>query len=203
MWLALTLLAACEETPGYGTGPDTWSEPIEHDGDDWLFSSSRINLVELEIDEDAMEILRAQRLFSYPRDKVRAQAVIDGEVVGDVGVRIRGGLGSFRKIDRKPKLEIDLNEFSGERFHGLESLSLNNQVYDCSGLREPLAYAAYGMAGVPTSRTGFAQLYLNGQDYGLMLVLETQDDRWLKQNFEDGDGNFYDGKYVYGGMFPY
>jgi len=35
-----------------------------------------------------------------------------------------------------------------------------------------------------------------------MLVVETQDDRWLKQNFENGDGNFYDGKYVLAGMWP-
>jgi len=189
--------------PGdYGTGPAVWDEPTEHNDDSWLFASDRINLIELEIGEDAMKILRSERRFSYPRNKVLGTASIDGEVVGDVGIRMRGGLGSFSGIDNKPKLEIDFNEYSGERFYELESLSLNNMIADCTGLREAISFAAYGHLGLPTSRTGYAQLFVNGQDYGLMLVVETQDDRWLKQNFENGDGNFYDGKYVLAGMWP-
>ena len=56
--------------------------------------------------------------------------------------------------------------------------------------------------GIPTSRTGYAQLFVNGEDYGLYLVVESQDDRWLKRNFEDRSGNLYDGKYVYSGYWP-
>jgi spore coat protein CotH len=119
-----------------------------------------------------------------------------------VGVRLRGGLGSFSSIDDKPKLELDLNHYSGERFHGLESLSLNNSAEGCLAIQEALAYAAYDLAGVFSSRTGWAQLFVNGADYGLMLVVETQDDRWLRRNFADGSGNFYDGKYVFSGFWP-
>ncbi len=201
--LGFLFLLGCVAEPGGGEpGPEVFSEPVAHDDDSWFFSSDRIYRIDLEIGESSMEVLRSDRRFSYPRNKARAAAVIDGEEVGEVGVRLRGGLGSFQRIDNKPKLEIDLNEFSGERFHGLESLSLNNFAEDCTGMREALAYAAYGLLEVPTSRTGFAQLFVNGLDYGLMLVLETQDDRWLKRNFEDGTGNFYDGKYVFAGFFP-
>ena len=207
--LALLLLNGCgvrlffpDPDVEYETGPDVFSEPVAHIGDDWLFSSARINRIDVEIGEASMEILRAERIASYPRNSVRASAVIDGEDVGEIGVRLRGGIGSFSTIDRKPKLELDLNDYSGERFYGLESLSLNNMRSDCSGIRETIVYAAYGLAGLATSRTGYAQLFVNGHDYGLMLVLETQDDRWLAQNFADGDGNFYDGKYVFAGMWP-
>jgi spore coat protein CotH len=201
--LGFLFLLGCVAEPGGGDlGPEVFSEPVAHDDDSWVFSSDRIYRIDLEIGESSMEILRSDRRFSYPRNKARAAAVIDGEEVGEVGVRLRGGLGSFQRIDNKPKLEIDFNEFSGERFHGLESISLNNFAEDCTGMREALSYAAYGLLEVPTSRTGFAQLFVNGLDYGLMLVLETQDDRWLKRNFEDGSGNFYDGKYVFAGFFP-
>ena len=188
--------------PEYGEGAQVYSEPTLHIGDSWLFSPTRINRIDIELGEDALEILRSERGFSYPRNTVRASATIDSEFIGDVGVRLRGGLGSFRAFDKKPKLEIDLNEYSGERFVGLESLSLNNMIAECSGMREALAYEAYRVMGVPSSRTGFSQLYVNGQDYGIYLVLETQDDRWLRRNFLDGDGNYYDGKYVYSGYWP-
>ena len=183
-------------------GPELFSEPTTHDGDDWLFSPNRINRIDLTLDEDAVEILRSERRFSYPRNKVRADAVFDGEAIGDIGVRLRGGLGSFNRFDGKPKFELDFNRFSGEAVFGLKSISLNNMINDCSRIREPLAYAAYGLLGLPTSRTGYAQLFINGEDYGLFLTLETQDDQWLERTFDDGSGNLYDGKYVFSGFWP-
>ena len=200
--VALSLLAGACAPPEYETGPEVFSAPTEHIGDSWLFSATRINRIDLELDADAVEILRSERGFSYPRNTVRSAATIDAEFIGDVGVRLRGGLGSFRAFDKKPKFELDLNEYSGERFYGLESLSLNNMITDCSGMREALAYHAYHLLDVPSSRTGFAQLFINSQDYGLYLVLESQDDRWLRRNFLDGSGNLYDGKYVYSGYWP-
>lgn len=201
-WLLLwALLGGCG-APVYEAGPEVFSAPGEHIGDDWIFSSARINRIDLEIPEESMEVLRAERRFSYPRFKVRASAVIDGEEVGEVGVRLRGGLGSYQPIDKKPKLELDLNEYSGERFYGLESLSLNNMAEECLGLREALVFAAYAKVGLPSHRTGYAQLFLNGQDYGLYTVIESADDRWLRRNYPDPDGNFYDGKYVFAGNWP-
>lgn len=197
----LLVLAGCE-VDAYETGPEVFSDPIEHTDDSFVFSYDRINRIDLELDDGALQILASERLFSYPRNKVRARGTIDGEAVGDVGVRLRGGLGSFKRFDTKPKLEIDLNEFSGDRFYGLESLSLNSMGTDCSGLVESLAFFAYDKMGVAASRTGYAQLFVNGADYGLYLVVETQDDRWLNRNFEDNSGNFYDGKYVYSGYWP-
>ena len=197
----LTMAVGCEAEP-YGTGPAVYDDPIAHPDDGFIFSSERINRIDLEIGDDALEILASQRLLSYPRDKVRAEGMIDGEPLAEVGVRLRGGLGSFTPFDTKPKLEIDLNLFTGDRFHGLESLSLNSMSEDCSGLVEAVGFAAYGKMGIPTSRTGYAQLFVNGEDYGLYLVVESQDDRWLKRNFEDRSGNLYDGKYVYSGYWP-
>ncbi len=198
-------LFACYGPGDYSAGPEVFDEPLaEHEGDDWLFTAERINRIDLEVDEDAQEILRAQRRMSYPRDKVRVEAWVDDEELGEIGLRMRGGLGSFTRFDEKPKWELDFNEYSGERFHGLESLSLNNMVSDCSSIRETVAAAAYTVAGVPSSRTGYAQLFVNGQDYGLYTVIETQDDRWLKDHFATNDGTFYDGKYQYkGGVVPY
>ena len=153
--VVFTMAVGCEAEP-YGTGPLVYDDPIAHPDDGFIFSSERINRIDLEIGDDALEILASQRLLSYPRDKVRAEGMIDGEPLAEVGVRLRGGLGSFTPFDTKPKLEIDLNLFSGDRFHGLESLSLNSMSEDCSGLVEAVGFAAYGKMGIPTSRTSYA-----------------------------------------------
>jgi spore coat protein CotH len=205
--LPLLLLAAGCEPPVYGTGPEVFSEPTDHTGDDWVFDHGRINRIDLTIGPDAEEILRSDRALSSPKKEVRADATIDGEAVGDVGVRLRGRLGSFQGYDHKPKWHIDLNEFSGERFHGLEAISLNNASEDCSMVKEPLAYAAYEAVSGISSRTGFAQLYVNGADYGLYVVLETQDDRWLDRLEDQGligdeGGNLYDGSYTSASWWP-
>jgi spore coat protein CotH len=205
IWLPFALLACAPSE--YGSGPEVWSDFAEHHDDGWLFEHGRINLIELEIDEDAERILRSERTFTDPRNEVPATASIDGEEVGVISVRLRGGLGSFRRYDEKPKWELDFNAYSGERFHGLEALSLNNAVGDCSMIREVLAHSAFLEAGVPASRSGYAQLFVNGKDYGLYVVLETQDDRWLERLEDlgwasDGDGNLYDGSYTQTSWWP-
>ena len=60
-----------------------------------------------------LEILASQRLLSYPRDKVRAEGMIDGEPLAEVGVQPRPWF--VHPIRCKPKLEIDLNLFTGDR----------------------------------------------------------------------------------------
>jgi spore coat protein CotH len=204
--LPLLLLASCEPTV-YGTGPEVYSEPITHEGSGWVFDHGRINRIELSLSADAEEILRSDRPFSSPKKEVRAEAIIDDELVGDVGVRLRGRLGSFQSYDNKPKWQIDFNEFSGERFHELEAISLNNAAEDCAMVKEALAYAAYEAVSGISSRTGFAQLFVNGADYGLYMVLETQDDRWLDRLEDQGligdeDGNLYDGSYTSASWWP-
>ena len=160
--------------------------------DSWIFSDERILEVEISLTAGA-----ANALGREPREDVSAEIVIDGLELEPVGLRLAGKLGSYRDLSGKPKFRIDFNKFSeGQRFFGLESLALNNGVQDCSFLKEPAAYRIYRDAGAPGSRTGFAHVTVNGADYGLYLIVEYPDDRFLRRNFAEPDGNLYDGKYV-------
>lgn len=180
-----------------GPGFDVFSEPTAHEDEGFLFSWERINRVEITVDEDAARILAAERIYSQPRNKVRATVEIDGERLDDVGVRLRGGFGSFQPFRAKPKWELDFNEFVGDqRFVGLKSLSLNNADQDPSYLRDAAGFAVYAAAGLPAPRTGFAQLFVNGEDRGLYSVVETADDEWLESAFGDDAGRLYDGTYA-------
>ena len=59
-----------------------------------------------------------------------------------VGVRLKGGLGSFRPLAGKAAFKVKFNHsVAGQRFLGLKKLTLNNMVQDKSMIHETLAYA--------------------------------------------------------------
>ncbi len=186
--------------------PDTADEPVvteewvaDQDTTDlaaWLFKLDRIHEVDITLDADSTTSITAS-----PYEWSVASIRIDGEELDTVGVRLRGKIGSFRTLAGKPKFKISFGEFvENQRFYGLEELSLNNAVVDCSYMKEVIGYRMYRMAGIPTLRTAYAQVTVNGLPYGLYVMLETPSDKWLDRNYEQPDGNLYDGKYIwYGG----
>lgn len=169
------------------------------DLDGWLFAPDVVHTIDLTLSPASTALLDAD-----PYTHVSAGVSIDGEGLDEVGVRLRGKIGSFRTLSGKPKFEVDFNHFVADRrFYGLESISLNNAVVDCSFLKEPMALEVLRRAGVPASRSGFAWVRVNGADYGLYVLIETQDDRFTRRNWADGTGNLYDGKYVWYGGWSY
>jgi CotH protein len=100
-----------------------------------------------------------------------------------VGVRLKGGTGSFRTLEEKAGFKIKFKEFGGAKFRGLKKLTLNNMVQDPSMIHETLTYDTFRSLGVPAPRTGFAYLRVNGEDYGVYLNVETPDDVFLPRWF--------------------
>ena len=118
----------------------------------------------------------------------------------EVGIRLKGSAsGSFRKLeDGKAAFKIKCNFVSGKKCLGLKKMTLNNMVQDPSMLHERLAYPAFRAAGVPSPRTGYAYVRVNGDDFGLYLNIETYDDVFLKREFGDFDDDvqhLYEGEY--------
>ncbi len=143
-------------------------------------------------------------LVAAPYEWAVADVVIDGRRFEDVAVRLRGRIGSFREVSGKPKWRLDFNRYvPGRRIDGLESLSLDNNVVDCSGLKQMLGAHVLHLADVPTSRVGFARVWVNDAPYGLYNTVEVQDDRFLVRRWEDPGGNLYDGAYIWYGGWNY
>lgn len=186
-----------DELPG-GTDTDT-GEIVEDPEADraWqaeFYQDTVIHDIAIELDEDNLRALRRD-----PHSYAVASVTVDGEALTDVGVRLRGKIGSFRDMSGKPKFKLDLNEFHpDQRLHGLKALHLNNAVVDCSYLREPLAYQVFRDLGLAASRTSFARVEVNGDTYGLYVLVEGPDSELLEVAYpEEDEGNLYDGKYIY------
>jgi hypothetical protein len=115
-----------------------------------------------------------------------------------VGIRLKGGVGSFRPLpDGKSAFKVKFSFVKGQKFLGLKKLTLNNMVQDESMLGESLSYRAFRALDVPAPRTGYAYLTVNGVGYGVYLNIEDLDDVALEKRF----GKFDDPQHLYEGEY--
>lgn len=202
----LLLLLACHPGPPpddtgdgvehlHSPDPGTTTPSVDPRTSDALFTVDTLHTVEITLDDDAWD-----GLYGDPYTFVAGDVRVDGDLLPRSGIRLRGKYGSFRTITGKPKFKIEFNEYEDDqRYLGMKAIALNNEVVDCSYLKEPLGYAVFGAAGIPAPRTSFAQVRVNGEDYGLYVVVEVPDDSFLTRTYADPSGNLYDGKYLYYG----
>jgi len=182
--LALAGLLACnQELPALGGGPPPG--PATDSAE--LFSLKQLPRFYLTLDDEALASLEAE-----PKEWVRGRFLYDDLLYENVGIRLKGNH-SFRTLDEKPSFKIKFNEFvPGRRFLGLEGLTLNNMVVDGSMMREWISYRVFRELGVPAPRAGYAQVWLNDEEYGLYLDLEPYDDPFLERVYDDPKGNLYE-----------
>lgn len=112
-----------------------------------------------------------------------------------VEVHLKGHVGgSFRPLTGKAAFKLKFKK--SERFLGLRKMTLNNMVEDPSMVHETLAYGLFRAAGVPASRTGFAYLRVNGEDFGVYLDIENLDETSLARLYGAGNTlHLYEGEF--------
>lgn len=178
--LIVSGLLGCGEPPYvFDDGPATNS--------DELFSIDRLPRFDLHIDQASWVALEAE-----PKEWVPGTFEYDGVVHENIGIRLKGNH-SFRTLDEKPAFKIKFNKYiPGARFLELEGLTLNNMVVDNSMLREWISYRVFRELGVPAPRVGYAQVWVNGELFGLYLDIEPYDDEFLERVYADPTGNLYE-----------
>lgn len=200
-----TIIPGNPDDPDPGTLPgdtDPDDDPPDTDGDtgaddgqsyagaDFLFGLDMVHSVDILLSEESLD-----QLNRNPYDYVEGSVSIDGETVESVGVRLKGS-GSFQNLRGKAAFKIDFNAFvEDQEFHGLGKMTLNNMNHDESKVREYVAYSAFGAAGLPTMRVGYAWVTLNDEAYGLYSHVETTSKGWMDLNFGTREGRVYEGGY--------
>jgi hypothetical protein len=162
--------------------------------DEGVFDPAPVHRYSLEIPEEGLAVLRKDRKEENRRTYVRATFREYDVVMRDVGVHLKGGAGSFRQLGDKPAFTIKFDHFvPGQKYRGLQKLSLNNAVQDPTYLSDLLGNELFRAAGVPAPRIGHARLALNGKDQGFYVVLEAITSDFLRRSFGDSTGNLYKG----------
>jgi len=157
-----------------------------------MYSPDSVVAIDLTMPEASMEALEAEPPSDEYQEGTFSLATGDGTPGGigqfspplTVGIRLKGGNGSFRPLSEKAAFKIKFNFVKGQKFLGLKKLTLNNMVQDPSMVHETLGYEVFRALDIPASRTGYAFVRLNGLAYGVYLNLETLDDVSLPRWFE-------------------
>jgi spore coat protein H len=154
-----------------------------------LFDEAVLHTVELSV--DAANLVG---LTPGNETRVSANLIFDGNPVDNVGIRIKGFIGSVQDINGKPGFSVKLNEFvPGQDLFGVKKFTFDNSIQDPSFLSEHIGYELWRRAGVPAQRTSYARLTFNGTYYGVYVVNESVNANFLARNFDGGEGNLYEG----------
>lgn len=165
------------------------------DPSDRLYQREVITQLSLTLSPDVYSSLASTQLFEK-REEPGDLGFAEG-TLRDVGVRLKGGFGTFRNgIDsQKVSFKLDINAFHPHRIRSLKSLTLNGYLQDPSATHEHLTYLLYRSLGLAAPRTGFAQLSVNGVNFGLYILVESVDDQLLRRWYKDHTGPMYEGAY--------
>lgn len=152
-----------------------------------MFNPLQVSNFSLQMTDEDFESLRYPNV-SWDNEgdwlETRMSLTMAGKRYGPyvVGVHLKGAWGSWRDISGKAAFKIKMDEFvKGQTLLGVSRITLNNMVQDPSYLRESISYRLYRNLGIPTPRTGYANVSLNGIDYGLHLNVETLNKEMLKR----------------------
>ncbi len=106
-----------------------------------------------------------------------------------IGVRFKGNSSYWSYSGLKKSFKLDIDEYiGGQEIEGLDKLNLNNCFLDPSMVREKCAYELCEAAGLPTERTNYVALYLNGSYWGLYLMVEQYDQEFIESRYGAGEG---------------
>ncbi len=157
-----------------------------------LFDNKTVLNIVIEISPGELQTLQRDN-----RHHVRATLREGTNVFKDVGIHLKGAAGSFRGIEDRPALTVNLSKFTpDQKFHGLKKIHLNNSVQDASYICENLCGELFRKAGVPAARATYATVEINGRKKGLYVLKEGWEKPLLGAEFKKTGGNLYDGGFL-------
>ena len=170
--------SAAQAAPNYVEGTDAAAI---------VFDPLRVDNFDLEMSDADFESLKSPNVnweFEGDWRETQMSFTMAGKVYGPytVGVHLKGAWGSWRDVTQKAAFKIKMDAFvKDQTLFGISKFTLNNMVQDPSYIHESLTYRLYRAMDVPTPRTGYANVTLNGRDYGLHLNIETMNKQLLSR----------------------
>ena len=163
-----------------------------------LFGDEIITL-EIQADKDDW-----QGLLDNARAKewISADLVINGERFNSVGVRTKGNSslsmgsrqtgGESDNLSARYSLQFKFNKYvKGQTYYGLDAFCINNMMGDATYMKDYMSYEIMNYIGVDTPLTNYADVKVNGEDYGFCVALERYDEAFLNRVYNTSAGELY------------
>lgn len=142
-----------------------------------------IKTMYLEVDED----LLAHIYKNYSQDEyIPVTFTYEGKTWSEVSMRIRGD-GSREFGKKSLKLRFDDEPFA----NGRDRLNINAEYLDMSIVHAVVSSELYREAGIPCFTAEHVLVYLNGDFWGVYVLTENMDEKYLAANGLDPQGLLY------------
>jgi hypothetical protein len=120
---------------------------------------------------------------------------INDEAYESVAIRTKGmtSLSSVASSDsNRFSFKIKADEYvGGQSFDGLDEFVLNNIYQDATYMKEYLSYEMMDYIGVDTPLYSYAAVYINGEYFGLYLMVEAVEEDFLDRVYGADYGELY------------
>ncbi|MDO4796566.1 MAG: CotH kinase family protein [Coriobacteriales bacterium] len=155
-----------------------------------LFSTDKVHSIDIAMDNWDEFIQNCEN-----EEYATCTVVVDGESYKNVAIRAKGNtsLRNVSQLDSERysfKVEFDQYE-SARTYHGLDKLSLNNLIQDNTYMKDYLTYRMMGAFGVDAPLASYANITVNGEDWGLYLAVEGVEDSFLERVYGNDTGDLY------------
>ncbi len=166
-----------------------------------LFDKDEITTVNITIsDEDWADMLENPLEEEFHLCDI----TINGETYESIAIRTKGmtSLSSVANSDSdRFSFKIKADEYvSGQSFDGLDEFVLNNIYQDATYMKEYLSYEMMDYIGVDTPLYSYAAVYINGEYFGLYLIVEALEEDFLDRVYGADYGELYKPESTSGGM---
>jgi hypothetical protein len=162
-----------------------------------LFGQEALGRYDLEIDAAVWERLMADFALGPPATGKPtyypvARLGFAGEVRTDAAIRLKGDKSWVLALaDPNPKAQFVVafdQRDSALPFHGVDKIAFDMYDHDPTMLNERVALAFMRAVGLPAACASSAELYINGQNYGLYTSQETHGQDYLDRLFPGASG---------------
>lgn len=157
-----------------------------------IFDPEYVHTIDIRVSDADWEKLKKDALS---KECIDSTILIDGETIHHVGVRTKGNstlLFNAAKGWDRFSLVLEFDAFQeSQRYYGLDSLSLYNNMFDASTMKTYLCYEMMRSMDVPTPLCSFAAVHINGTYVGMYAASELFSESFALRNFGYDYGQIY------------
>ena len=137
------------------------------------------------------------------KEWVCVDLTINGELFKSVGVRAKGnsslssagGMGRSGSGGARYSLQFEMNKYiPGQTYYGLDVFCVNNMMGDSTYMKDYIAYDIMNYIGVATVLKNYANVTVNGENYGFGIMLERYEKSFLDREYNTTEGYLYNVK---------
>lgn len=158
-----------------------------------VFNKEKVNEIHIEIAPADWNWLLENAAKKEPRG---CTVTVNGTTFYNVAINPKGNSTLTTIIADKNSnrfsFKLDFGKYvKGQTCFGLRKISLNNMYADKTYLKEYLSYDLFDFLGVPAPAYAFANIKLNGNNWGLYLAVENMEESFIERKFGTTEGNLY------------